>query len=99
MRQTPIRKRLFSASISAGNPPGRDGVKFIPDRQSRIETFFTSSKQMKKIILLGILLAGIYPGIGYWAGYAQNAREFRTENIGSQEMTVTVDADFPRAIE
>lgn len=54
---------------------------------------------MKKIILLGILLAGIYPGIGYWAGYAQNAREFRTENIGSQEMTVTVDADFPRAIE
>lgn len=42
-------------------------------------------------------MAGIYPGIGYRAGYAQNAREFRTENIDSQKMTVTVD--FPRAIE
>lgn len=56
-------------------------------------------KQIRKVILGGILLAGVYLGGTSRTGYAQPVEIFRTEKINSREMSVVVDQDFPRVVE
>lgn len=54
---------------------------------------------MKKVILLGILLAVIWLGGTCRTGYAQGVKVFQTEKVSSGDMTVVVDTEFPRALE
>ena len=56
-------------------------------------------KRVNKPILWGSLLAGAWLGCDCRVGYTQSAEIFRTENVGSREMVVAVDTDFPRIVE
>lgn len=54
---------------------------------------------MKRGILILALWTGIWLGSGTRMVYAQSVEKFQTENIGSREMSVVVDKDFPRMVE
>lgn len=54
---------------------------------------------MKKRILLKALLIGVWLAGVWQMGYTREVGIFRTEKIGSQDMSVTVGTDFPCVVE